>query len=302
MRVRRKIARICLLAGLALLTLALIALAFVVYQGRRTPGNKPEYVALGSSYAAGAGLGPLQADSPLLCARSVAGYPQQLARRLDLSTVDMSCGGAVTANLLSGGQFFQGPQIRTIDGRTRLVTITVGGNDVGLVGDLSMLALRKQGGVAGWLARTSGSGPRLDRERGFGTLRGALLDLIRQVRARAPNATIVVATYPAILPPHGTCPQLQLSSAEVDAMRPVEQALAATTGAAATQGGAVLVDMHALGAAHHACSVAPWTHGWSALRDAPFHPTLAGAEATAAAIADALRRTPAAGAVRPAAR
>jgi lysophospholipase L1-like esterase len=54
----------------------------------------------------------------------------------------MSCGGAVTRHLLHGGQYFQGPQIRTITRGTRLVTLTIGGNDVGYVADLSMLAAR----------------------------------------------------------------------------------------------------------------------------------------------------------------
>src|SRR5213079_120589 len=90
-----------------------LALAFV--QGRKTPSGRPEYVALGSSFAAGAGLGPLQSGAALLCARSVGGYPNRLANALNLDMVDMTCGGAVTRHVLHGGQYFQGPQIRTID-------------------------------------------------------------------------------------------------------------------------------------------------------------------------------------------
>lgn len=290
---RRLIVRGCAFSALALIALTLIALGVAIYQGRQTPTGTPIYVALGSSYAAGAGLGALQSGSPLLCARSVAGYPQQLAHILKLPIVDMACGGAVTAHLLNGGQYFQGPQIRTIDARTRLVTITAGGNDVGLVGDLSLSAQRRSDGVAGWLTRALWSGPRAVNARDYGKLQHELTDLIRAVRARAPHAVIVVATYPAILPPQGTCPQVRLSNAEADLMRQVEQQLAATTAAATAQGGAMLVDMHALGAAHNACSAVPWTHGWAKLSEAPFHPTLAGAKATAAAITTALRASPA---------
>jgi lysophospholipase L1-like esterase len=288
MSVRRILVRGCLYLILTLIVLAVLALGLVIYQGHRTPKGNPVYVALGSSYAAGAGPGPLQQDSPLLCARSVAGYPQQLARKLGLPIVDMTCGGAVTSHLLSGGQFFQGPQIRTIDARTRLVTITVGGNDVGLVGDLSMLALRRQNTFTGWLARRMWGGPKSMSQRDYGRLRSELLDVIRHVRTQAPGATIVVATYPAILPPQGTCARLQLSSAEVDLMRPVEQSLAAATRSAAAQGGAIVIDMHALGTAHHACSTVPWTRGWAAFTAAPFHPTLDGVKATADAIAQVL--------------
>jgi lysophospholipase L1-like esterase len=290
-QMRRRIVKGCLFSLAIVLALVIAAACLAIYQGHRTPSGKPEYVALGSSYAAGAGLGALQANSPLLCARSVAGYPQRLALRLKLPIVDMTCGGAVTSHLLSGGQFFQGPQIRMVDARTRLVTITAGGNDIGLVGDLSMLAMRNSGGIGGWLASKAWGGPQQTRD--FAKLGRELFAVIRTVRARAPNATIVLATYPAILPPEGTCPPLRLSAAEADLMRRVEQALAATTRAAAMRGGAILVDMHALGAAHNACSAQPWTHGWAKLSEAPFHPTEAGAAATAGAIAAALQHSPA---------
>lgn len=261
------------------------AIGFVAMQGRRTPGGIPGYVALGSSYAAGAGLGRLQPGSPLLCARSVGGYPPRLARRVGLPTVDMSCGGATAAHVLYGGQFFQGPQIRVVDRRTKLVTITVGGNDVGFIGDLSMLALRRATGPTAWLARRLWNGPKPDEARGYAALEATLDTLIGAIRARAPAARVVLVTYPAVLPQRGTCPQLNLSAAEAERMRPVERQLAEVTRAAARKGGAMLVDMNALSAGHDACSAAPWVHGWAALLDAPFHPTAAGAKATADAIA-----------------
>jgi lysophospholipase L1-like esterase len=285
---RRALAKGCGLLVMILLVVAVAGIGILAMQGRRTPAGTPVYVALGSSYAAGAGLGTLQTGSPIACARSIAGYPQQLAAMLKLPIVDMSCGGAVTGNLLRGGQFFQGPQIRVIDARTRLVTITVGGNDVGLVGDLSMMAMREAGGAPGWLTGRLWSGPKLLGQRDFTKLHRELLELIHAIRVRAPRAAIVVASYPHILPAAGTCPQIRLSDAEADLMRPVERTLADTTRAAAAEGGAIFIDMHALGAGHDACSAAPWIHGWSKLSAAPFHPTLDGAKATAAAIAAAL--------------
>jgi lysophospholipase L1-like esterase len=291
---RRRIVKWGCLIPLAVVgVLVVIAGAVIFYQGRQTPTGEPSYVALGSSYAAGAGLGSLQPGSPLLCARSVNGYPQQLARDLALSIVDMSCGGAVTANLIDGGQWFQGAQIRVIDRRTRLVTITAGGNDVGFVGDMSMGALRKTGTMLGWLADRFGGVPKPAAQRDFAKLHRELVALIREIHRRAPEAVVIVASYPRVLPSAGTCPQIKLTVAEVDLLRGVEQTLAATTAAAAKEGGATLVDMNAIGAGHDACSADPWTHGWSAFGDAPFHPTLAGAKATARAIADALRRSPA---------
>jgi lysophospholipase L1-like esterase len=283
----------CLAPLVVVLVLVIVALGVVVYQARQTPQGEPRYVALGSSYAAGAGLGSLQSGSPWLCARSINGYPQQLVRDLGLQIVDMSCGGAVTANLLEGGQWFQGAQIRVIDQRTKLVTITVGGNDIGFVGDLSMAALRKTGTVLGWLADRFAGTLKPAPQRDFAKLHRELVALIREIHRRAPQAIVVVASYPTVLPPSGTCPQIKLTVAEADLLRGIEHALATTTAAATTEGGAMLVDMNALGVGHDACSSDPWIHGWSAFGDAPFHPTLAGAKATARAIADALRRSPA---------
>lgn len=284
---RRPMVKGCLGLSLIALVVAIGAVALAFLQGRRTPPGAPVYVALGSSYAAGAGLGELQLGSPLLCARSIGGYPPRLARMLRLPLVDMSCGGAVSAHLLRGGQAFQGAQIRVIDARTQLVTITAGGNDIGLVGDLSSMALRRQPTLLGRITRQMWGGPKVTRD--YAGLRRNLVAILQTIHARAPRARIVLASYPAILPPEGTCASLQLTEGEVAAMRQVEAALAATTRDAAREGGAAFVDMHRLGAPHHACSAKPWVHGWSALLDAPFHPTAAGAEATAHAIAAALR-------------
>jgi lysophospholipase L1-like esterase len=274
--------------ALTLAGLVILAIGVAVWQGRRTPKGTPDYVALGSSFAAGADLGRLEKGSPLLCARSVNGYPQVLARMRGFSIVDMSCGGAVTQHLLVGGQYFQGPQIRVIDARTRWVTITVGGNDIGYIGDLGLLAMRGTHGPVGWLARTFWKGPKPVAQRDFAGVGSALLATLKAIHARAPHATIIVATYPTILPPSGTCATLGFSAAEADVMRQVGDQLAATTRSAAAQGGAILVDMNALGAGHNACSAEPWTRGYANAGAAPFHPTLAGAKATAEAVSNAV--------------
>ena len=290
---RHTIFRGCIWLGVALLAIAGAAMGFLVYQAHRVVDGRPEYVALGSSFAAGAGLGPLQRQSPLVCARSIDGYPQQLARMLRLSIVDMSCGGATARHVLDGGQFFQGPQVRAVDTRTRLVTITVGGNDIGYIGDLSMLAARNSESAFGWLVRHFWGGPKSIRDRDYRGLQRNLVSTIETIRRRAPSAVVVIATYPAILPPSGTCTRIGLSPAEADLMRSVAMRLDAVSRAAADEGRAQLVDMQVLGTEHNACSGEPWTRGWTNGGIAPFHPTLLGARATAKAVAEALKGSPA---------
>lgn len=283
-RVVRVLVRIAL--GLTLLA-AGIAL-WLVLDARRTPTAEPEYVAIGSSYAAGAGLGPRQSGSPILCSRSNEGYPPRLARTLNLTLVDMTCSGSVTRHVLTGGQYFQDAQIRTLSPNTRLVTLTVGGNDVGFVRDLYLLAARKSDSVTGSLIRQFWSGPPGIDRRKYAKLEAEMTALLLKIRSRSPKATVVVATYPTVLPAHGSCPQLRLSKAEAALMRQVESKLAAVTREAARKGGAKIVDMNALGAKHHACSSSPWTKGWGPIGASPFHPSLAGAQATADAITAAI--------------
>jgi len=97
-----------------------------------------DYVALGSSYGSGPGLLPIV---DLRCMRSEADYAHRVADRYHLGLADVTCGGATTANILTTGQRLSGgvtvpPQIDAVTRSARLVTVTIGGNDVGYVGDL----------------------------------------------------------------------------------------------------------------------------------------------------------------------
>ncbi len=247
-----------------------------------------QYVALGSSFAAGIGLGPRAPRSPYLCMRSTNGYPQQLARLTGLRLVDMTCSGATVAHVLRGGQYFQPPQLDGINERTQLVTLTAGGNDLRYVGDLTMLAGRNQRNIVGWLLRLAWKGPLPMTQRKLSKFRADFCETLTEIRRRAPRARVFVVTYPSILPPQGTCPVLGISEDEVTTMREVGARLAEMTRAVAHETGAEIIDMDVLSSDHHACSSTPWVNGWKKAEGVQFHPTLAGAEATAREIARVL--------------
>ena len=143
-----------LLLLVSVLVILFTGLAVLIYQGRRPPEGEPQFVALGSSFAAGIGLGPRLPGSPHACMKTINGYPQQLARLLGLSLVDVSFSGASTRHILRGKQYFQPPQLDALTSNTELVTLTIGGNDVDYVRDLSMLAARRNRSLSGWLIRT----------------------------------------------------------------------------------------------------------------------------------------------------
>ena len=268
---------------------AMAVVALVAWQGRRVPQGDPHYVAMGSSFAAGIGLGPRAPGSPIACMRTINGYPQQLARLLHITILDVTSSGATTAHILHGGQYFQRAQLDAVTAATQLVTITSGGNDIGYVGGLSAMAARNSPTFVGWVLRHMRRAP---QPRDYDAVRRDLTAVVTEVRRRAPRARVVLVTYPTILPPSGTCARLNLTEGEVRDMREVGDQLAQATAAAAAQTGALLVDMNRLGADHHACSAQPWANGWVDVHGTPFHPTLLGAQETAAAIAAALHRQP----------
>jgi hypothetical protein len=54
---------------------AVAIFGLLYWQGAQTTDKSGEYVALGSSFAAGIGLGPRVPDSPIQCLRTAGGYP-----------------------------------------------------------------------------------------------------------------------------------------------------------------------------------------------------------------------------------
>jgi lysophospholipase L1-like esterase len=277
-------------AALLLLLLAvLIAVAILFYQGKQTPPTNAPYVALGSSFAAGLGLGKPEKGSPFICQRSVNGYPQQLARLTGLSLTDMSCSGATAGHVLRGGQVFLGPQIDAIGPATRLVTITAGGNDIGYVGDLTAMAYQRKGGFFGFLVGQFWSSAKSVDDRNFAMLRSDLISTLHEIHRRAPKAQIIVVTYPAILPEMGTCPQLGIEDSQATLMRSVALRLAEATQSAAKEAGVAVVDMATLSKGQDACTAQHWVNGSAPAKGAPFHPTVAGSKAIAAQLVTTLK-------------
>lgn len=161
----------------------------------------------------------------------------------------------------------------------------MGGNDVGLVRDLFLLAARNSNTWFGWMVGAVWSGPPSLADRDFPKYTATLRSLIREIHRRSPQAQIVVATYPAVLPPSGTCPQHGLSASDAAFMRKVQDELAAVTRNIAKQENATVVDMTTIGAGHSACATSPWTRGRGTISQVPFHPNIAGAKAVEEAIA-----------------
>jgi lysophospholipase L1-like esterase len=230
------------------------------------------YDALGDSYASGYGVPPY-GD----CGRSQSAYAVQLDGRHRLHLDDfVACAGATTTSLVTGGQ------LAALDSDTDLVTLTIGGNDIGwstaVVGCLGGTDAQCAGAVALVDSRTTGQLP-------------ALLDAVyAKVSAAAPNARVVVTGYPRLFSPQYGA-YLAASPAELGALNAAADTLDSVIAAAATRAGFQFVDVRQRFDGHGANSPDAWILGPS--DPAAFHPTLDGYKAYTAAVNSAL------GAIKP---
>jgi lysophospholipase L1-like esterase len=227
------------------------------------------YVAMGSSYASGPGITVSADTPPNRCARSADNYAHQLARKRDLHLIDVSCGGATTAHILGPWQELP-PQIDAVTLDTKLVTVTIGGNDVGFVSGL-MTAETTVPDEAAWVK-----------------LEDAMTRIAQEVHHRAPQARLIFVDYIDIVPETGSCPAVPLPEKAADRARITASRLAQVTAAVARREGAGLIRASELSRGHDACAKDNWATG--TLRPAgasffvPYHPNLK----AMTAIADAL--------------
>jgi lysophospholipase L1-like esterase len=257
--------------------LSVVVLATAVVRTRddgSTAGDgdvRGPYVALGDSYTSGPRI-PAQSGRPAGCDRSDHNYPALLAARLDLGPRtfrDMSCSGATTADLTSPQHTDGGvnpAQLSALSGRTRLVTLGIGGNDIGFAGMLTRcLTMGTVYGVVTRLKDVSQDAPCRERYVKDGTdstrrrtaaLGTRLSGLLKRIGRRAPEARVYVVGYPAILPPGGTgCGRaLPLAPGDLAYLREKEHQLNDVLRQRARAAGATYVDTYTASREHGACS------------------------------------------------
>src|ERR1700730_2334502 len=196
------------------------------------------YVALGSSIASGYGI----ANQSTFCGRSDRDYGHLVAEKLALNLTDVSCGAAVIPNVLDRAQGSAPPQIDAVTPDTKLITVSVGGNDINLNGT----AL-----VCGDPATVCSPPATLDADEA--ALQGKLVAMLTELKAKAPSATVVLVTYPREFPVQN-CAELSLTDGELSMLRGMGEKLESASVAAAEQAGVVLVDPYVEAGDHTACA------------------------------------------------
>ncbi|MFG2285863.1 SGNH/GDSL hydrolase family protein [Streptomyces sp. NPDC048595] len=256
-----------------------------------------KYVALGDSYAAGAGV---LSQSAGLCMRSDHNYGHLVAAALAPSSyVDKTCAGAKVSALSTpqkdAGVQVNGPQLDAVTADTSLITLTITGNNLGR-SDLGF------GDVAVVCSAVSLTNP-------FGTpcrdlykntlstwLDEATAQLakdLQTMRAKAPKARVLIVGYPSVLPddPTKCLGQMPVTTGDLTFLRSVLGELNDKVARTATAAGATYVDTLGPTKGHDSCSADRWVEGLIPTRPAvPLHPNATGERAMADAVLHALGR------------
>jgi lysophospholipase L1-like esterase len=206
---------------------------------------------------------------------------------------DPTCSGAETEDMTQSQGVTPGPnppQFDSLTPATALVTVQIGGNDIGFSSIAEdCLSTSPQGhpcqdeyvvdGQDEISRRIAETAPKVD----------AVLD---GIRARSPLAKILVVNYSAILPHtgNGCWPQMPVARADVPYMRAKQEELNAMLAQQAAANGDTLVDVYAASVGHDACAlpgplwVEPVVPNNAA---APLHPNILGMQAMAAMVVSA---------------
>ncbi|WP_319944303.1 SGNH/GDSL hydrolase family protein [Nocardia macrotermitis] len=262
------------------------------------PGTDPEstrwhgkkYVALGSSFASGPAIAPREPDAPRLAGRSRNNYAHLVAAAAQLELTDVTSSGATCEHILHEQQYGQPPQIRAVDSATDLVTLTIGGNDVGLtqyrIAHRLPLPLRLIPPIAR-LGDETAVNHRLH------TIEQSLTEVLTTIARRAPRARVLVVNYLSLLGP------VSAQDRPVDRnYQQFAESLAAHTASAAARADAELIDARTPSLDHPPGSTGAWTIGGylplpgRQYPGAPFHPTAAGMAGVADLILDRLASLP----------
>ena len=227
------------------------------------------YDALGDSYGSGFGVPPYEE-----CGRSQSAYAVQIDGRMRIDLDDFAaCAGATTTSMEAHPS-----QFTALDEDTELVTVSIGGNDIGwgLVVAGCVLGTDEQCSTAVAQARALIQS----------VLPGRLDATYAQIAAAAPNAHVVVTGYPRLFSPKFGA-YLQASPAEQQAMNDGADLLNAVIAEKAAEYGFQFVDVTKRFDGHGVNAPRPWILGLDAGPDR-FHPNLDGYRAYTAAVTSAL--------------
>lgn len=278
--------------------MALAASAAITGPAHAEPAAGTHYVALGDSFAAGAGVFPQ--TELATCSRSAVNYPALVAQELGVTTFkDVTCGGATLDDLTSAQRGVvsgtAAPQFDALTPDTTLVTMTMGGNDIGLASEAlrcGNLLPEPYGTSCADTFTANGIDTFAERTKALAPVYGNAID---DIRSRAPEATIVIVGYPTATRA-GACPAQQPAwPRDADYLQGVLVDLNAVLRNVSAAHGAIFVDTATSSIGHDMCATPDqqWINGLipslSTPSFVPLHPNTFGEQNIAEQIVAALR-------------
>jgi len=255
----------------------------------------PRYTVLGDSYAAGPLIPAFL--PPFGCLKSSNNYGHLAQLRLRYAEFrDPSCSGAETEDMTSPQSVDPDgpnpPQLDSLSKKTGIVTLQIGGNDIGFSGIArDCTSTTNEGTPCQDRYVHDGRDEISERIQATGPKVAAVL---QGIRARSPRARVLVVNYAAILPDEGPgCwPQIPITDADVPYVRAKQKELNAMMAQQAAANGAELVDWYTASIGHDACRppVIRWVEPAVPVNAAaPLHPNLGGMIGASELLTAALR-------------
>ncbi|MEV6301453.1 SGNH/GDSL hydrolase family protein [Actinoplanes sp. NPDC051861] len=200
-----------------------------------------DYVALGDSYSSGVGA-PGQSGS---CLRSNSSYAAVWAARNSPASFQfLACSGAKTDDVLNS-------QVPAIKSGADLVSITIGGNDAGFAPTVITCLTSSDSACAAKVAE--------GKAYVANTLPGKLDKTYQAIRAKAPDARVVVLSYPQIF--NTSSLLCEMSIAKRRSLNSGADTLDAMIKQRAEAAGFVYSDVRDEFAGHGVCSSRPYLNG-----------------------------------------
>jgi len=248
-------------AILAALTTVAATAAAIAFTTTSAQAAGATYAALGDSYSSGLGAGNYGSSGS--CDRSSGAYGQLWANANSPSAFDFAaCSGAKTTDVVS-------TQAPTLSSATTLVSITIGGNDVGFSSVMETCVLDSTSSCVNAVNSA--------KSQANTTLPGELDNALNAIRAHAPNARVVVLDYPELYDLSVSfC--IGLSNTDRVALNQAADLIDSQIQAAAARHGDVFADVRSAFSGHEICDGgSSWLHSVDIfdIGDS-YHPTASG--------------------------
>lgn len=245
----------------ALLTAALGVGLPVLVQPASAQAASNGYVALGDSYSSGEGTRDYFKDGTS-CDRSAKSYGALIASQKGYSLTLAACSGATTGDVTS-------QQLSSLKSDTALVTMTIGGNDVGFADIITECA--KPGWWGDCTKKVDGALSVVN-----GQMSGRLGALYAKIRSASPKAKVVVSGYPHLFNGKDCNIATFFTSEEMSKLNAATDTFNGVIKKAATDAGFSYVDPVGAFTGHATCDKAAWINNLTMPVAASFHPNVDG--------------------------